>query len=135
MTDSNLWVILFHHKHGESVFLAFQTNEPTFEQMQTIASQDCYDENDENDSLELCGPYIIPIIEELRSALQWLIDDMSDAEELGGDEDHIYDSVATAVLALHHAGGSVNQHLLDLARKSIEEKPDKATTTNLDQNR
>jgi hypothetical protein len=52
----------------------------------------------------------------LLSALQWLLDDLHDADETHSDGGVIYDSVEHAAAALVEAGGSLNWYSLDDAK-------------------
>ena len=55
-----LWLIVFHHKYGESYFPVFQLDAPTDEQMIAEANKDGYDPSDERDQLEFFGPFDVP---------------------------------------------------------------------------
>lgn len=62
MSDIKLWIVMFHHRHGESLFPVFQKEEPSEELMIACARQDAYDpdENREDEWLECIGPFPVP---------------------------------------------------------------------------
>ena len=70
MSDIKLWVVMFYHRHGESLFPVFQKEEPSEEQMIELAKEDNYEPDREDEWLECYGPFDVPT-EEWPSKEQW----------------------------------------------------------------
>jgi len=60
MSDIKLWIVMFHHRHGESLFPVFQKEEPSEEQMIELAKEDNYEPDREDEWLECIGPFPVP---------------------------------------------------------------------------
>lgn len=66
--------------------------------------------------IDLQGDSLDPQVEVLKSALQWLLDDMHDAGETHDEGSTLYDSVEHAAAALVEAGGTLNWYTAEDAR-------------------
>ena len=105
-----LWIVIHHHKHGQDVFPCYQEAEPTPEQQEEAVGECGFGlggRGEEGESLEVRGPFDLPIDQPLRFAL------------LAGNGCPIKETVLCSACALSDDGASLYH-----ARKHADQADD-----------
>jgi len=60
--DGNIWVAVWHHRHGEDIYVFQGTDAPTEQAVIDRINLDSEFEPDDEEYIDICGPYSNDII-------------------------------------------------------------------------